>query len=1113
MNINLLSAWNLIKQLPENEIKNKSNHERVQLFNHAIAYLKNDYHKLIDSSSLIEKFFHCIPAECAKHSDLHTLLSSVHNDGNFHEKTLWNHIFGGQTTHLALEKALEDLILSGNEEMAIAFLEHQFPVSKKMLLLAYRCNCENVVLYLIENSGVAQKMEDYELEEFFKITSERNQIKAFNAMTKVHPLPVKILNKIIRPDNELQLVELIEKGTTFNDKTLVRACEGHLCKLMSCLIEKGAAIPLATGCGKSPLYLACQEKDPKLARVLIKRGVMFNEMEELEFKNKIINIDFLEEKERIEFAKIYLSINRFNSVNDLRNYFGLKDEKDLIEVIKFYLTQNFKNAIQLFKEINFNDEKILIDIARFYAKFDGYSTMHYYEQFGIKNISAIHEIFKLIFFQNGINIFLNKEDFQIKILSDVLHLENLNEELKELILKFDLYNFHVFIKNSLQEHFPKELEIFGLTQKVNELDKINEEEVKKSLCYILEILMLSKISLNKEFEVEKKEFLAEISTFGRNDLTAPLMRKVLFSWNEPDYIRAAELTPKMELPWKHLLRASLVELKLKGIKHETIIHFFNEIKNKQDFRDGKKVQIIIDMLIQLVKNDELTALECDEILSRIIKEGQMSTQKSAYLKSIKEGEEALQILEHARKTDKQLKNKLIQDCERKIQIFEKAKKEGIGVPSQKELGSAYLINSSAVIGTLGFKNGAKILQRGDLTLNEALETAFKLELPLGFIDDFAKKYHEKFIESRNPFAFITYISKVTSLNNPESMYCLIQYLTSVLNGNFLEMRYSLKNNLHLSTINKADHTLIDRWKNLLPASKIENLETAKDEIGISDWITDILLKNKSLELDYLEKFFNNFDSNNKKEIRDECFNKWEKIKNIKLSINDAEPKVQKNRVLLQKQLFEFMEEKNPQKKLGLIRLIKGLLEKDNQFSNIKFIDNIEEKLKSLKEVQKEMYILESNDPIDFLLCGTEVNNSCQSIYGCADFNVCLLGYMMNGKNHLIVIKDSAGKIVARTLLRLLLKDGKTPVLYRDRLYINSDYKRYKQVINEFAINKAKSLNIPVYYCEDFEIDDSIALESLKGPAPWEYCDKVGKIKNGEFKIFNCSLLKVNTGRL
>lgn len=139
-----------------------------------------------------------------------------------------------------------------------------------------------------------------------------------------------------------------------------------------------------------------------------------------------------------------------------------------------------------------------------------------------------------------------------------------------------------------------------------------------------------------------------------------------------------------------------------------------------------------------------------------------------------------------------------------------------------------------------------------------------------------------------------------------------------------------------------------------------------------------------------------------------------------------------------------------------------------------------------KKISDSLFLVDSHDPMDLFLCGTEID-SCQSVTGSPFLNKGLLGYTMDGKNRLLAIKDSEGRIAARCLLRILW-DGEKPVLYRDILYPTALPHDHLIALNQMALKKAEILNLDLVANVKDGIPYHKNLISLGGPAPWEYCN-------------------------
>ncbi len=165
---------------------------------------------------------------------------------------------------------------------------------------------------------------------------------------------------------------------------------------------------------------------------------------------------------------------------------------------------------------------------------------------------------------------------------------------------------------------------------------------------------------------------------------------------------------------------------------------------------------------------------------------------------------------------------------------------------------------------------------------------------------------------------------------------------------------------------------------------------------------------------------------------------------------------------------------------------------------------------------KETVIL-SQDWQDLLFAGTEVAGSCQRIDGDPKLNQCLLAYCMDGKNAMIATKGKDGKILARSMLRLLWNEPEQkPALFLDRLYPDPCPAERKSAIANAAIKCAQKLNCDLFtQWNDYpSIPANRIIESLEGPCPYEYADAAeGVMSDGIFKISSLRKMYLATSDL
>lgn len=161
--------------------------------------------------------------------------------------------------------------------------------------------------------------------------------------------------------------------------------------------------------------------------------------------------------------------------------------------------------------------------------------------------------------------------------------------------------------------------------------------------------------------------------------------------------------------------------------------------------------------------------------------------------------------------------------------------------------------------------------------------------------------------------------------------------------------------------------------------------------------------------------------------------------------------------------------------------------------------------------QKSVLVVNTDDWQDLFLSGTEVLGSCQRIDGDLSLNVCLMAYVLDGKNRLLAIKDPTnGRILARCIFCLLWNREKhKPILFQERIYPFSCPVEYEELLNSQADIRAKKLGLELYTLNrrnDFSGKESF-LESLGSCSPYEYADASSEVmKSGVFTISKAKVL-------
>ena len=407
-------------------------------------------------------------------------------------------------------------------------------------------------------------------------------------------------------------------------------------------------------------------------------------------------------------------------------------------------------------------------------------------------------------------------------------------------------------------------------------------------------------------------------------------------------------------------------------------------------------------------------------------------------------------------------------------------------------------------------------------------------------ENVTEKYDEIFASCRNPDGLMTYAAGLKTLDEPEVMNCLGDYVVSVLDGTFKEERYKTERNPHLAKIVKFNPNLLKIWKEDL----LYDLDTLTSSGGTpaifnpAEWLEVKLITDRHLgktELSFVTRYFDK-DADKKGVFQDliaqinicrkekEIAQLREKIDDFKkknLSTTDfkkalkslskqASENPELAKLTLQKACLNFIQKGQGAEKNVLIELLteidRALKQAPQAILASEFAKDVKgliesfEELKSKDTCKEGLKVLFTDDPIDLLLCGTDVSGSCQRLDGYPNLNKGLLGYLIDGKNRLLAIKEG-DKMIARSMLRLLW-DGKQPVIYRERFYPDTTPTHYQNALNALAKEIATKLGLPLT-SNDAGTPYGKKLKALGGPAPYEYSDGAegeGVYKNGFYTI-------------
>lgn len=419
-----------------------------------------------------------------------------------------------------------------------------------------------------------------------------------------------------------------------------------------------------------------------------------------------------------------------------------------------------------------------------------------------------------------------------------------------------------------------------------------------------------------------------------------------------------------------------------------------------------------------------------------------------------------------------------------------------------------------------------IFDKNGKDFSKIFQNSFLKHIPIKNVSDFDQKYAKTFGAYRSNDLLFVYAGGLKNSVNPV-LGTLATCVENILKGTFKKERYS--NSKHLETVFKNRQNLKNDW--MTGAKKILNLGTnestaeQKGEEDYSKFFIDKIITGKHLDASkypLIHKYLT-ASENDKGSIEgrldDEVKKQREEqkavINNTALEKKDRANQLKEvtgriKTLELQKSIMSLVKAKDLSRdeQLSALKNIKTMLASVDKFS--KLTESIDGLIKSfdVKTVPKQkmaMTIVDTDDPWDLFLCGTEVEGSCQHVSG-GSKNEGLLAYLLDGKHRLIAIKDETGKIVGRRILRILL-DGKSkePVLMVERTYPQNLSAELQKELDLFVKQRAKDLSLALY---EEGTKDVVKLESQSCKTQHEYVDSAGgMVPNGVYTITQANLVQ------
>lgn len=692
----------------------------------------------------------------------------------------------------------------------------------------------------------------------------------------------------------------------------------------------------------------------------------------------------------------------------------------------------------------------------------------------------------------------------------------------------------------------RQKESFGSTpfnDVLNEVMEIKDNAIKYKSLILLADMMLVFHPLGKDIDQMAwgvtKMILPAIFKFGKPGLKLPLVSCASMLASDKEAVKSFnDLKVDESKYWKKLTGSLYTLLINQGIDSKILTEkgaFRAETEKKDSIFDKKEnTQALVEMLLLLVQNKTLSSIEKQEILERIISE---SADKNKEILNNIYSVTALinfqaftELKDKSKKLATSAEDVFSSKCQmNKVEDF--ATKYALRLSESRNPGA--IITYAGIINSLNDKNASECLGKYVTAL---LNGTFEEDRY-----DFKNNFHLQAVEKSNPGIVAKWKTSV----------CENEKLNGLTTMNKIEVKKQSEKEwmfMKLETDKHLDLDKLEFLKNYLlgvdesvDLDKVATGEIKAHQNKIESKMLKLALEIKEIRekiqtIEIKTETVQKKDKNQKKEVTKEDYEKKliAKVKNLKKEIGNAKiealidlndddlikkleelliPSLENlTRLQLQQQCIRFLKyseemdalikNKEPSEKIKAVKsqikfsleTIEKMLEATTLLPGSgDFLNDIRSKQQEIKgeKVSKEgVIIVDTDDPIDLLLSGTDISGSCQRIDGESIRNKGLLGYLMDGKNRMIAIKASkgqAGKIQARCLIRLLL-DGEKPVLFMERIYCDVQDSKYPEALLTIAKRKAAELGIPLVSLEGQGVDFGNPLKSLGGPSPWEYSD-------------------------
>ncbi len=791
----------------------------------------------------------------------------------------------------------------------------------------------------------------------------------------------------------------------------------------------------------------------------------------------IQNYGIQDKQALVDIAKLAAQQDGRGASKFIQNY-GIQDKQALVDIAKLAAQQDGRGASKFIQNYGIQDKQALVDIAKLAAQQDGSGTSEFIQNYGIQDKQALVDIAKLAAQQDGWGTSKFIQNYDIQDEQDLVDIAKLAAQqdgwgISEFIQNYGIQDEQTLIeiaKLAAQQDgwgTSEFIQNYGIQDEQDLVDiaKLAAQQNGRGASKYIQNYGIQNETVVKEIFLECMRYHPACS---RRILTTHFTEEkkglpAIFLPIEEDIAKMQDsLKANNTRNWMTytLLLIEQKQVTLTGSLEEQKI--FQKIATYPDPRMRNELSYIVCGVLQNYRQQYINLSTVEHLTLPCLFLCQLPaspllTEAIKKERGFREGPLLKRLLDTMYQLSKGLNQQEM------LSVLTKAL-----VNRTKKQIKIDLFTIQGIIEC----GGLPLLKQEVKDLNAIYQQVFQQIIPISHLEDFNSKYFKTFGSQRDPSSLLTYAGKI---QDPQVMQALILYVESTLEEKFETVRY--EKSPHLQLIFNGRPKLEETWK----AGSSQSLQKPIDYEAF--FKTKILprLSNHSFITAYLL-------ADDKQQVKQDLIGKIR-----------SEPKNLQYR--LQKEIIDFMQKPS----YGLLKQIENRL----LTINSELVPDIQDLLKTLQI--KDNQIVDTDHFWDLFMCGTDIAGSCQKVDGDSSLNKCLMAYLLDGKHRLLAIKDPSGKIVGRSIIRLLWDEKQQePILMQERIYPKKLSSEQKEALDNFAKSRAQALGLRLFQ----EGSLPVCLTSKGGRAPWEYVDSLeGMKKDGCYIILQAKPIYTQGNRI